>query len=428
MFTAVIFYVFIFISILNMVHIALYLIGANLYDINAFKRTETKRGRLRRNPKVSVLIPAHNEEETVARCLDSVLQSTMRDLEIIVIDDASTDSTVKVVEQYIRSHNDFNRHISLLRRITNVGKAGALNYALERGLKGEFVMTLDADSILHPQAIQHAVEYMLDDPQIVGVAANVRVMETTTVLGLLQKFEYMIGYRSKKFYTMSNSEYIVGGVASTYRYKVLREVGFYDNDIQTEDIALSLKIASRGNKAYKLIYAADVVAMTEGVSNFKALLRQRYRWKLGSLQSLVKYHSLFFSIDRRYSRTLTWYRIPMAFLGELVVLTEPFLIAYIIYLSATTLSPQNLMGAYSLITLYILWSIWPDEHLSLRKKFSMTLHTPVMYFVFYIVNFVQFMAALKCLINLPQVLRVKPTDAIWASPQRNGAIVGQFNG
>ncbi len=427
MLETIIFYAFMGIGIINIIHIAFYLVGANIYDIRAFRTEAKKRGDLRRNVRTSILIPAHNEEKTIVRCLDSVLKSTMRDLEIIVIDDASTDHTATIVEQYIRTHCDFNRHISLLKLVKNVGKADALNYALHRGVRGVFVMTLDADSMLHPRAIQHAVEYLLDDPDIVGVAANVRVMEATSILSLLQKFEYMIGYRSKKFYSVSNSEYIVGGVGSLYRYSVLKEVGFYDHDIQTEDIALSLKIAALGNKRYKLVYGADVIAMTEGVSTFTSLLRQRYRWKLGSMQALMKYHTLLFNTDTKYSRSFTWYRIPMAFFGELIVLIEPFIIAYIIYLSALTLSPQNFLGAYLLITLYILWSIWPDEHMSFKKKLAMTAYTPVMYFVFYIVNIVQLAAVTRCIFNFNQVLRRKPTSSLWVSPARSGQAAGQFN-
>lgn len=222
MLAAFIFYTFMAISVINVIHMAFYLVGANMYDIRAFRVTDRKRGMPRRNVRVSVLIPAHNEEKTIGRCLDSVLQSTMRNLEIIVVDDASTDATVEVVERYIREHCDFNRRITLWRRLENVGKAGALNYALMRGVKGEFVMTLDADSVLHPRAIQRSVEYLLDDPTIAGVAANVRIMEGNSVLNLLQKFEYMVGYRSKKFYTLGNCEYIVGGVGSMYRYAILK--------------------------------------------------------------------------------------------------------------------------------------------------------------------------------------------------------------
>lgn len=426
MLLTVFFYVFMCISIINMVHLGTYLVGANFYDIRGFNRARAKTKRLRRNELATILIAAHNEEKTITRCLDSVLKSTMRNLEIIVIDDASTDSTREVINDYIRKHPDFNRPIKMLRCIRNVGKANALNYAMSRGVRGEFVMTLDADCVLHPDAIQNAIDYMIDDPNVVGVAANVRVMDSHTVLGLLQKFEYIVGYRSKKFYTMSNSEFIVGGVASTYRYATLKEVGFYPHDIQTEDIALSLSIASLGNKKHRLVYAADVIAETEGVQTLKALLRQRYRWKLGSMQSLFKHKNLIFNMRRKYSWMLTWYRIPMAFIGELIVLTEPFLIGFVVYLSYLALSPQAFVGAYCLITLYLLWNVWPDEHMPFIEKLKLTAYTPVMYFLFFIMNFVQLVAVIRCMVNFQQVMRIKPTSAVWTSPDRHGATQVQF--
>lgn len=419
------FYVFMFVSLINLVHLGMYLAGANYYDVLGFKRAKQKTRRTRYSPRVSVLIPAHNEEKSIIRCIESVRSSTVRHLEIVVIDDASTDSTVALVQQYIRQHPDFNCKIRLIRLQKNVGKASALNRALEGGLEGEFVMTLDADSILHPQAIENATDYLIGNPDIAGVAANVRIIDRLSVLGLVQKFEYMVGYRSKKFYSISNSEFIVGGVASTYRYSVLKEVGLYDHDIQTEDIALSLKIAaSLGNRTHRLVYGADVLAYTEGVQTFQALLRQRYRWKLGSLQALFKYRELLLSADKKYSRMLTWYRIPMSFIGEIIVLIEPIMLAFIIYLSFISLSFESFVGAYTLITIYLLWSVWPDEHMPIKDKFKMTAYTPAMYFLFYIMNLVQLVAIVRCVTNMPKVLRRTPTSSVWISPERSGATAG----
>jgi biofilm PGA synthesis N-glycosyltransferase PgaC len=427
MLLTIFFYLFMLISMINLVHLGMYLIGANFYDVNRFKRERAKQLRTRKNVLATILIPAHNEEKSIVRCLDSVLKSTVRNLEIVVIDDASTDRTLEIVYVYIRKHPDFNRSIRVVRCIQNVGKAAALNKALESGLKGEYIMTLDADSVLHPNAIENAVEYFLEDPNVAGVAANVRVIDSMSILGLLQKFEYMVGYRSKKFYTVSNCEFIIGGVASTYRYSTLKEVGFYDDDVQTEDIALSLKVASLGNRKHKLVYGYDVIAMTEGVQTFKALLRQRYRWKLGSLQSLFKHKSLFMNIGRRYNPSLTWYRIPMAFMGELIVLTEPILMAVIIYFSFLALSPQAFIGAYALITAYLLWNVWPDEHMPIADKIRMTSYAPVMYFLFYIMNVVQLIAVVRCLFNMRQVLRLDPTSSVWTSPERAGSHIAPIS-
>jgi len=208
---------------------------------------------------------------------------------------------------------------------------------------------------------------------------------------------------------------------------VLKKVGFYDNDTQTEDITLSLKIAAEGNREHRLVYGVDVLAMTEGVQSFKALLRQRYRWKMGSLQSLIKYRHVVGSLDPKYSKSLTWYRLPMAFIGEAMLLIEPLALAFVIYASFVLLSTAMFIGAYATITLYMMWSVWPDEHLSIRKKLKMSCLAPAMYFVFYIMNVVQLVAIVRCLINYKQVLRKTKMGSSWVSPERSGVAAVQFS-
>jgi poly-beta-1,6-N-acetyl-D-glucosamine synthase len=240
-------------------------------------------------------------------------------------------------------------------------------------------------------------------------------------LGTVQRFEHMIGYRSKKFYTLTNSEFIVGGVASTYRMSALKKVNFYDTDTVTEDIGLSLKlIANEGNRDNRIVYAADVVAHTEAVQTFKQLLRQRYRWKLGCLQNLFKYRALFFNDgDSRYGRMLTLYRLPVALLGECMLILQPMLIAYIVYLSFHLHTLNILIGGYLTITLYTLWTVWPDEHLSLRDKLRITRIVPVMYPLFYIMDIVQLAAIFRCLKDYQKVTkRIGVTS--WVSPTRSG--------
>lgn len=422
------FYLFIAISVIDIAHIGMYLVGANYYDVRQFRRTKAARSKKRNHrqlrPLVSVLIPAHNEELGIVRCLDSVRRNTYRKLEIIVVDDASSDNTRKLVRDYIAKHP--KRNIRLMYKRKNVGKAAALNHVLRNGAKGSLIMTLDADSVLHHKAITNAVNYF-DDPKIVGVAANVRIMDSPTILGLLQKFEHMIGYRSKKFYSVTNSEFIIGGVASTYRKAVIKEVGFYDHDTTTEDIGLSLKVVARGNKEQRITYGANVLAMTEGVQTFKALLRQRYRWKLGSLQNLIKHKWMVANPSRRFSKGLTFYRLPMAFFGELMLLLEPLAVGYVLYMCYLMTSPSLLIGAYMTITVYLLLNLWPDEHMSFAKKCKMSLMTPMMYFVFYIMNVVQLVAIVRCLVNHKQTRNRVSISSSWISPKRAGGEAVQFS-
>lgn len=415
----IILYMFLGLGMFNLIHLASYIVGANIYDIKQFKRTQQPKVRRRRNPLVTVVIPAHNESAGIERTLDSVRRSSYKKLQILVVDDASTDDTRTYVTRYIKRYP--KAPIRLLRKQTNVGKGSALNHAIKRWAQGELIMTLDGDSVIHKDAIKHAVVYF-DNPQVIGVAANVRIMDDLSVLGLLQKFEHMIGYRSKKFYTLTNSEFIVGGVASTYRADVMKQAKLYDTDTITEDIGLSIKlVANMGNRDQKIIYAADVVASTEGVQSYRALFKQRYRWKMGMLQNLFKFRYLVGNTDKKYGRFLTLYRLPMAFISEFLLLVEPILLLYAIYLSFLYGTPSILIGAYFTITVYVLMTLWPDEHTSFGSKVKQSFFAPGMYFIFYIMNAVQIVAIVRCIRNMKTVVRLQNIDGRWVSPERKDA-------
>lgn len=413
----ILFYSFALIALVNTVHFGLYIAGANIYDIKQlWRKRQIPKVTSGKRPLVTVLIPAHNEEAGIIKTLESVRKSSYRKLQILVVDDASTDKTRSLVWRYIQTHPHLN--LRLLRKQSNVGKGEAMNHALRRAANGDILMTLDADSEIAKDSIKNAVRYFEEDQSIVGLAANVQVKENGSILGLLQKFEHMIGYRSKKFYTLTNSEFIVGGVASTYRMDVVRKARFYDTDTQTEDIGLSMKVVSGGNLHQRIIYAADVLAMTEGVQTYKALFKQRYRWKLGMLQNIIKYGNMIGNNNPNYGRMLTIYRLPMAVFSEVVLLIEPILLMYIIYLSIVLNNPLSIFGAYLTITLYVLWTIWPDEHTRLKDKFRLSLYSPIMYFVFYIMNIVQLAAIIRCIKDNKKVMRKVKTGGAWVSPDR----------
>jgi poly-beta-1,6-N-acetyl-D-glucosamine synthase len=448
MLLSALFYIFIVVGTIHLIHFALFLIGANLYDIHAFG-ANLHRGKEPTNhkPLVTVMVPAYNEELVIERCLQSIWNNTYPNIEIIVINDGSRDGTAAAVQKFIdsrtksyrqtvpkivrvkngltrewvRGHSPMSRRIRLIQQ-RNGGKGSALNNALRSQVRGELVMSLDADSILHRKAVANVIKYF-DDPNVAAVAANVRIIEKNSVLDILQRFEYMVGYRSKKFFTLTNSELIVGGVASTYRRSILQQVKYYDTDTVTEDIGLSMKVVARGNKRNRLVYAYDVAVMTEGVGNIPALLQQRYRWKLGNLQNLVKYRSILFSRDPKFSFGLSWYRMPMAFVGELLLLLEPIALGYVAYLSIRYYTLGLVMAAYMSISVYLLFIIWPDEHMSIKGKLKASLYVPFLYFIFYIMNAVQLAAVIRCLVNHKTVTGLSAGHTNWISPERAGGAV-----
>jgi cellulose synthase/poly-beta-1,6-N-acetylglucosamine synthase-like glycosyltransferase len=406
-------------STLYVVHIGLYLVGANFYDMWQYRRQHRRQNRKAQDyqPLVTVIMSAHNEEKVLVRSLESIVRSSYKKIQIVVMDDASTDATLAIARRFQRQHPQFDMTVGHMK--TNVGKGKALNHGLSKFARGELVMTLDGDSLVSPKAIENAVSYFTD-PTIAGVAANVRVIEEHSVLSVLQTIEHMIGYRSKKFYSVTGCEFVVGGVASTYRMSVLREVGFYDTDTLTEDIGLSTKIVNQGNRRYRMIYGADIAAMTEGVATFKALFRQRYRWKYGSMQNLVKYRHLIARPRKKYTHTLTLYRMPMAVFSELVILVGPFIWLYVIYASMQLHDPRLAIGAYFTITAYTMMTLWFDEHIKFWNRLRMSFYAPIMYFIFYIMDLVQLAAVLRCAFKIRSLLKQKETGSTWVSPERVG--------
>lgn len=416
----IILYLFAITSILYIVHLGFYLIGASVYDVWQHRRPHLLRKKgisSDYSPSVTILIPAHNEEKVIVRCLNSVLSSTYGNIEVIVVNDASTDTTKQVLRNYSRLQD--RGILRVINKRINAGKGAGLNYALRRYVKSELVMMLDADSILEPEAIKRAVSYFAD-PNIAGVAANVQILNEHTTLSILQKFEHMISYQSKKAFSITNCDFVIGGVASTYRVDTIRSVRFYDTDTMTEDISLSMKVVAKGNKKNRIVYGADVVAMTESVESIRALLRQRFRWKYGSMQNLYKHRALIGTNHPGYTAMLTMYRLPAAIITELTLLLLPLMWVYAIYLTLMQKSLLLVIGAYITITLYVLVTLWYNNHLRRLERLYLTVYVPVAYFVFYVMDLIQIIAVIKCTVKARDLARHKDRDSTWVSPDRIG--------
>ncbi len=165
------FYLFAGVSLMYVLHFGLYLVGADVYDVWQHRRKHVL-GRPTRSrawaecaatatgPEphpaevpglVSIVIAAHNEEQVITRALDSIRMSSYPWYEVIVADDASTDRTEELVQDYRARHPDMD--LRLHRMEENVGKGAALTAVLRDHARGEYVMTLDADSIISPDAV-----------------------------------------------------------------------------------------------------------------------------------------------------------------------------------------------------------------------------------------------------------------------------------
>jgi len=284
-------------------------------------------------------------------------------------------------------------------------------------------MVVDADSLLHPQAVSNMVAHFRDR-RIIAAASNVKIIPSRSILGIAQRFEYLISYRMKRALTMFNMEYIVGGVGSTFRRSMLLKVGLYDTDTMTEDIDLTVKLIRHyGNKRFRVHYAADALTYTEHVLTFKSLIRQRYRWKYGRFQTLLKNHAMFFNRSGKYDKRLTWYQLPYALFGEAVLLLEPLLVGYILYVVLRYADLTSLVSVYVIVTAFVFIMLLGEATESLKTKLGLALSLPFVYFLMYILTAVELAALVKSIKGARQLFARKQHTGAWEHVERAGGSV-----
>jgi biofilm PGA synthesis N-glycosyltransferase PgaC len=247
-----------------------------------------------RTPLVTVIVPAYNEEKAIGKTVDALLELSYVNKEIIIVDDGSTDGTFEVAKRYARS--DFTRVVTK----PNGGKWDALNTGIKVA-KGEFIVCIDADTLLDPDAIQHLIKHF-SDPEIGAVAGNVKVGNRRGLLTKLQALEYVVGINlHRRSEANLQNVTVVPGPIGAFRASVLKDIGLFEGDTFAEDADITLKILKAG---YKTVFEARAIGYTEAPTSMTSLAKQRYRWYRGSLQVLSKHKDMIF--NRKYGRTGTF--------------------------------------------------------------------------------------------------------------------------
>jgi len=258
-------------------------------------------------PEVSVLVPAYNEESVILDTVRSTLASAYPKLEVLVIDDGSTDRTAELV----RTNFGHDPRVRLLLQ-PNRGKPAALNHGLAEAL-GEVAISIDADTIVDPDAIPRLVRHFAD-PQVGAVAGNVKVINRNRWLTRWQALEYITSQNlEKRAFDLLNCIPVVPGAAGAWRTELLRSSGGFSGDTVAEDTDLTLSIRRSG---WKIQYDEDAIGRTEVPDTVEALIRQRFRWTFGTLQAVWKHRD---ALGRPRYGTLGWIAIPNIFLFQIVL-------------------------------------------------------------------------------------------------------------
>jgi peptidoglycan-N-acetylglucosamine deacetylase len=238
-------------------------------------------------PAVAVLVPAFNEEKVIVRTVKSVLHSHYPKFRVIVIDDGSVDKTVEVTRAAFAEEIASGK-VTVLTK-PNAGKAAALNYGLEQ-VTEEIFVGIDADTIIAPSALAHLVPNFAD-PKIGAIAGNAKVGNRVNLWTRWQALEYITSQNfERRALDVFGAVTVVPGAIGAWRTEAVRAEGGYQTDTVAEDADLTMRLLRRG---YRVEYDDRALAFTEAPTTASGLMRQRFRWSYGIMQSAWKHRAVF---------------------------------------------------------------------------------------------------------------------------------------
>jgi cellulose synthase/poly-beta-1,6-N-acetylglucosamine synthase-like glycosyltransferase/spore germination protein YaaH/peptidoglycan/xylan/chitin deacetylase (PgdA/CDA1 family) len=266
-------------------------------------------------PAVAVVIPAFNEEKVIVRTVRAALHSNYPKLRVIVVDDGSSDRTLDVTQNAFADEIRDGR-VTLLTK-PNSGKAEALNYGLEF-VHEEIFVGIDADTVIARDAISRLVPHFLD-ARVGAIAGNAKVGNRVNWWTRWQALEYVTSQNfERRALNVLGAVSVVPGAIGAWRTAAVREVGAFHVDTVAEDADLTMALLRRG---YRVEYEDRALAYTEAPMNARGLMRQRFRWSFGIMQSVYKHRAAF---GRK--GVLGWVALPNIVIFQILLpLVSPFI-------------------------------------------------------------------------------------------------------
>jgi cellulose synthase/poly-beta-1,6-N-acetylglucosamine synthase-like glycosyltransferase/peptidoglycan/xylan/chitin deacetylase (PgdA/CDA1 family)/spore germination protein YaaH len=298
-------------------------------------------------PPVSVLVAAYNEERVIEATVRAALDCAYPgELEVVVVDDGSSDATASVVAAAFRGEP----RLRLVSQ-SNAGKSGALRAALAAA-RHDLVVSLDADTRVGRGALPHLVAPLLADPRVGAVSGNARVGNRRRWLAKFQALEYTSGFNlDRRAFALLNCITVVPGAIGAYRRSAVEGAGGFTADTLAEDTDLTLQIRKDG---WTIAYAPRAFGWTECPETVRDLLKQRSRWAFGTLQCLWKHRDALFNPR---AGTLGWIAMPSLWFFQILLAAMSPLVDLLVLLSV-------LGGGGALVLLFLFAFLLSDTLLA----------------------------------------------------------------
>jgi len=334
---------------------------------------------------VSVVVPIYNEEHAILGTVKSVLASSYKNIEVLLINDGSSDNTVKKITPLLSS-----KKVRLFTK-QNEGKFSALNYGFEKA-RGTYVICIDADTRVTSLAIAKIISCFYAR-HVGAIAGTVFVGNKKNLLCRLQSLEYVVNQGiEKKAYDLFNSVTIVPGAFGAWRAHAVRKLGGFSSQTSAEDFDLTIAMLKSG---YRVHHCADAIAYTEAPTSVKQLLKQRLRWNFGNLQVYYKYKGLLFKTS---NKSLGFFILPRALFFQIpFMIFAPFVDLFIILNLLFGFRELTLLFLFIYIVLQIILEVIALG--IMKRAVNEAIYTPMLRFPYlqlmYCVFYFSFFQAIK---------------------------------
>lgn len=385
----------------------LWIIGAIIFHHRREKKP--KQLPITDTPMVSILVPCYNEESTITNTIEQLDKLNYPNYEIIAINDGSKDSTYKILEKLSQQYSKL-RVIQLLK---NSGKANALYLGLIAS-KGEYLIGIDADAYLDPEALNYMIPHFTtkNSGERVGVVTgNPRVRNRSSLLAKIQLCEFSsIISLIKRTQRLLGKVMTVSGVVVAFRKRALLDCGLWDRDMITEDIAISWKLQKR---FWDIRYEPNAICWMLVPESIKGLWQQRVRWSQGGLEVILRHWDVL--LHWKYRRMFPIFLEQVMSISWAVLWFISF-IAIILGVSFGELSSYDYfiqcqyLALLSLIQFAVAMKLDQKYDEDLLKYYLYAIWYPLIYW---------YINALVVLVAIPKTLfRNKSKFAVWESPDR----------
>jgi poly-beta-1,6-N-acetyl-D-glucosamine synthase len=363
-------------------------------------------------PLVSILVPCFNESENVAETVAGVAAQNYPNFEIIAINDGSRDNTGVLLNELTTQYSN----LRVVHHATNQGKAMGLRMGA-LAARGEYLVCIDGDAILHPNATAHLVYPLTKYPRVGAVTGNPRIRTRSSLLGRIQvgEFSSIIGLikRSQRIY---GNVFTVSGVIAAFRRAALHRTGYWSLNMVTEDIDVSWLLQL---DHWSIQYEPNAVCWILMPETLKGLWRQRLRWAQGGAEVFLKHLKHIWTWRRRrmwlvlleYVLSLTW---AYGFLLSIAL----FLIGKVVSLPRGLNVPTILPPAFWGLVLATTNLIQVAVALSIEDRYEPRLGRSVFWIIWYPMAF-WILSLFTISIGFPKALLSRRAKrAVWTSPDR----------